>query len=176
MTIKIIRETLENYKEVEAVIESAFKNAEHTDHKEQFLVERLRKSDEFVPELSLIATDNDKIIGHIMFTKVIIKDINSTSESLALAPLAVIPEYQSKGIGGRIIKEGLEIAKNLGYKSVIVLGHDKYYPKFGFERASIYDIKAPFEVPDTSFMALELEENSLKSVSGVVEYSKAFFE
>lgn len=176
MGIKILRETLDDYSVVESVIEKAFKDAEHTDHSEQFLVQRLRKSEEFIKELSLVAVNEKEIVGYAMFTKMIIKNDNKEVESLALAPVAVLPEYQFKGIGSKLIERGLDIAKDLGFQSVIVLGHDKYYPRFGFEKASNYKIKAPFEVPDSAFMALELEKNSLESVSGVVEYSKAFFE
>lgn len=67
-------------------------------------------------------------------------------------------------------------AKELGYNSVVVLGHPDYYPKFGFKKASLWGIKAPFEVPDNVFMALELRENALNRVSGVVEYPSIFFE
>jgi len=68
------------------------------------------------------------------------------------------------------------IAKEIGFKSVIVLGHDKYYPKFGFKPASIWGIKAPFDVSDEFFMALELEDGSLRGVTGTVVYGKEFFE
>lgn len=83
---------------------------------------------------------------------------------------------KKKGIGSKLINEGLDIAKELGYKSVIVLGSENYYPKFGFEEALNFGIKAPFEVPSSNFMAIELEENALKDVSGKVVYAKEFFE
>lgn len=70
----------------------------------------------------------------------------------------------------------MEKAKELKYGSVIVLGHPEYYPKFGFKKASYWGITAPFEVPDEAFMAIELRENSLKFVTGMVEYPDAFFE
>lgn len=174
MNLTIHKEEIEHYNEVERVVEEAFKNAEHTDHSEHILVNRLRKAKEFIPELSLVAKNNDKIIGHIMLTKINIKNENTQADSLALAPVSVLPEYQNKGIGNKLINESLQIAKNLGFKSVIVLGHDKYYPKFGFEKASKYRISAPFEVPDSLFMALELVENALDNVNGVVIYSDAF--
>lgn len=97
-------------------------------------------------------------------------------ESLALAPVSVLPEYQNRGIGNKLILESLRLAKDIGFKSVIVLGHDKYYPRFGFKPASIWGIKAPFDVPDEVFMALELENRSLDEITGTVAYSKAFFE
>lgn len=174
MNLTIDKEEINDYNEVEKVVEEAFKNAEHTDHSEHILVNRLRKVKEFIPELSLVAKDDDKIVGHIMLTKINIKSENTQTESLALAPVSVLPEYQDKGIGSKLINESLKIAKKLGFKSIIVLGHDKYYPKFGFERASKYSISAPFDVPDSSFMALELVDNALNGVNGVVIYSDAF--
>jgi predicted N-acetyltransferase YhbS len=95
---------------------------------------------------------------------------------LALAPVSVVPEHQNKGIGSALISESLKIAKEIGFKSVIVLGHDKYYPRFGFKPASTWGIKAPFDVPDEFFMALELGDGALEDISGTVVYSKEFFE
>ena len=176
MNINIRKENENDYKLSEVVVENAFKNAEHTDHREHFLVAKLRKSDVFVPELSLVAEFDGKIVGHIMLTKLIIEDNENKYESLALAPVSILSEYQNKGIGSKLIRESLKIAKEIGFKSVIVLGHDKYYLRFGFKPASIWGIKAPFDVPDESFMVLELEVGGLDSVTGTVVYSKEFLE
>lgn len=175
MNIEVRQETDHDYKIVGYVVEKAFKNAEHSDHKEQLLVERLRKSDAFIPELSIVAEVDEKIAGHIMLTKLHINDGEKSYESLALAPVSVLPEYQNQGIGSILIVESIRIAKDLGYKSIIVLGHDKYYPRFGFEPASKWNIKAPFDVPDENFMALELEEGGFDGVSGRVVYPEEFF-
>jgi predicted N-acetyltransferase YhbS len=95
-------------------------------------------------------------------------------ESLALAPMAVLPKYQKQGIGAKLIKEGLKKAKKIGFDSVFVLGHKDYYPRFGFEKASRWNIKCPFKVPDEAFMAIELSVGALKERSGIVEYPKEF--
>ena len=176
MNIIIRQETEKDYKLSETVVEKAFKNAEHTDHKEHLLVAKLRKSDAFIPELSLVAELDGEIVGHIMLTKLLIENEGSKYDSLALAPVSVVPEHQNKGIGSELISESLKIAKELGFKSVLVLGHDKYYPRFGFKPASTWGIKAPFDVPDEAFMALELEDGSLEDISGTVVYSKEFSE
>lgn len=94
---------------------------------------------------------------------------------MALAPVSVLPQHQNKSIGSKLIIESLKIAKKLGFKSVIVLVYDRYYPRFGFKPADLWDIKAPFDVPKEFFMALELESGSLADVSGVVVYPKEFF-
>ena len=173
----LIREELvKDYEEVEKVIEESFKTAEFSDNEEHNLVKRLRERDEFIKELSLVSEDNNRIIGHILLTKALIRDTNKITKTLALAPLSVLPEYQKCGIGKGLMNKAIEVARKLGYKSIVVLGHENYYPKFGFKKASIYGIKAPFEVPDEAYMILELTLNSLDGVNGVVEYSKAFFE
>ena len=176
MDINIREELEKDYKAVERLTEAAFKNAEHSDGNEHLLIGKLRKGEGFIKELSLVAEDNDKVIGHLMLTKAKIVNGDKSIETLALAPVSVLPEYQGKGIGSKLINVALESSRRLGYKSVIVLGHDKYYPKFGFIPASKYGIKAPFDVPDESFMAKELSDGNLIGVSGIVEYTKEFFE
>ncbi|RDY25241.1 N-acetyltransferase [Romboutsia weinsteinii] len=170
----IVKEIKEDYREVESIVEMAFKSEEHSDGNEHNLVAKLRDSKEFVEELSLVAKEEGKIIGHILLTKIKIKSDNDEYESLALAPLSVHPKYQGMGIGRKLIEASFDKAKELGFRSVIVLGHENYYPKFGFEAANKYSIRAPFEVPENVFMAKELVKNGLKGISGTVIYSDAF--
>jgi putative acetyltransferase len=170
MNLKIRQETKDNFNEISEVNRLAFGR-----DNEAKLVNQLRYSDAFVPGLSLIATIDDKIVGHILFTKIkIVSDEGNEFDSLALAPITVRPEYQRKGIGGHLIRAGLEKAKESGFKSVILLGHKHYYPKFGFVPADKWDIKPPFDVPADVFMGLELVENGLKNISGTVKYPKEF--
>lgn len=115
-----------------------------SDHKEQFLVKRLRKSNAFIPELSIIAETENKIVGHIFLTNLKIKNEQDVFNTWALAPVSVLPGYQGKGIGGMLIKEAHKKAKDLGYKSIVLLGHEKYYPKFGYEQADTSGIKLPW--------------------------------
>jgi putative acetyltransferase len=139
------------------------------------LVDALRESDAFVRGLSLIATMGGEVVGHILFTKIKIRgNRGSQHDSLALAPMAVLPAFQKQGIGSQLISHGLVKAKELGYKSVIVLGHEHYYPKFGFVPAIKWNIKAPIEVPSNIFMGIELVRGGLKKINGTVEYSKEF--
>lgn len=176
MDIIISEEEEKDYKITEALVEEAFNEIKHSDHKEHILVEKLRKSDKFLPELSLVARFEDETIGHIMFTKLIVDDGRNKYETLALAPLSVLSKYQKRGAGSKLILEGLKIAREIGYKSVIVLGDDNYYQRFGFRPASSWDIKAPFEVEDKFFMALELEDNGLTGITGTVVYGREFLE
>ena len=176
MEVIIRKERLEDYNAVTNLIEKAFENVQMSDHREHFLVERLRKSDAFIPELSIVAETEEKVVGHILLTKLKIKDDQNEFESLALAPVSVLPEYQSKGIGGMLIEEAHKIAKELGYKSIVLLGHESYYPKYGYKQAYSFGIKLPFDVPKENCMVIELIENGLKDVKGVVEYPKEFNE
>ncbi|MFH6605188.1 GNAT family N-acetyltransferase [Maribacter algicola] len=176
MELIIRKERLDDLKTVFNLIEKAFENEQISDHKEQFLVERLRRSNAFIPELSMVAETNNKIVGHILLTKLKIKNGQNEFDSLTLAPVSVLPEYQGKGIGGILIKQGHKKAKELGFSSVILLGHEKYYPKFGYKRADQFGIELPFEVPKENCMAIELVENGLNGVSGMVEYPKEFYE
>lgn len=165
----IRQERPEDYDAVYHVIKEAFENAEHTDGNEQNLVVELRKSKSFIPELSLVAVEGEKIVGHILFTKAFVRNV----EVLALAPLSVLPNYQNRGIGLALIKEGHKTAQKLGYAYSVVLGHSEYYPKAGYIPASQYGIKAPFEVDDDTFMAICLS-GSHDKLNGIMKYDKAF--
>jgi len=176
MEIIIREEKSTDFKAVFSLIEKAFKTEKLSDHKEQFLVERLRKSKSFIPQLSVVAEIQNKIIGHILVTKLKIKNDQTEFDSLALAPVSVLPEYQGNGIGGMLIKEAHKTAKELGYKSIVLLGHEKYYPKFGYELTDKYGIELPFDVPKENCMVIELTENGLNGVTGMVEYPKEFSE
>nr|WP_293844767.1 N-acetyltransferase [uncultured Arsenicibacter sp.] len=175
--MKIRKEEIKDYNEVFQLIENAFKDEEYTDHKEHFLVERLRKSESFVPELSIVAEIDNQIVGYILLTKIkIIDDKSKQVTSLALAPVAVLKKHQGKGVGGSLIRQAHQIAKELKFGSIILLGHEKYYPKFGYEMTKKYGIKLPFDVPDENCMLIELTENALKGITGIVEYPKEFYE
>ena len=171
MDVNIRSESINDYKGITEVNDLAFGQIN-----EGLLVEKLRNTDRFDRRLSLVAEYNNKIVGHILFYPVFIRYKSLNHESLSLAPMSVLPNYQNHRIGSRLIERGVETAKNLGYRSVTVLGHPEYYPKFGFRPASRWNIFAPFEVPDPAFMVLELEEGELEAVQGVVIYPKEFNE
>jgi putative acetyltransferase len=94
--------------------------------------------------------------------------------ALALAPMAVHPEFQNQGIGSRLVMEGLERYRSLGHRIVVVLGHPKYYPRFGFTSARAKGLEAPFPVPDEAFMVAELVPGGLDTVSGMTVYPAPF--
>lgn len=102
-----------------------------------------------------------------------LRESNKFIPELSLAPLAVLPEYQKQGVGSKLIEEGHKIAKKLGYHFSVVLGSEKYYPKFGYVPAVQYEIEAPFEVSSKNFMAKKLN-NIDTEIKGVVKYAKEF--
>jgi putative acetyltransferase len=171
MDINIRHETTNDYLKIRNVNDLAFEQPN-----EGLLIDKLRLNPNFINKLSIVAEFNGRVIGHILFFPIKIRGVFKTYDSLALAPMAVLPDFQNKGIGGQLITKGLEVAKELGFKSVIVLGHKDYYPKFGFAPASRWKIKAPFDLPDGVFMAIALVPDGLKNVSGMVEYPKEFDE
>jgi predicted N-acetyltransferase YhbS len=176
MSLNIRQEEPADYPAVFELIEEAFRKLEISNHQEQFFVERLRKSEAFIPELSLAALLDNKIVGHIVLSKINIKNDEKEYQTLILAPVSVLPEFQNRGIGSQLIKAAHQKATELGYTSVILVGHEDYYPRFGYKKAAGFGIKQPFDVPEENNLAVELVENGLKDVSGIVEYPKYFFE
>ncbi|UCH52036.1 MAG: N-acetyltransferase [Chloroflexota bacterium] len=136
------------------------------------IVEKLR--DRGGLTLSLVATQDNEVVGHIAFSPVKIESEHSSFEAIALAPMAILPAYQCRGIGSQLVRAGLEECRRLGYKAVVVLGHADYYPRFGFVPASTFNLKCEYQVPDEAFMALELSKGALSNVSGTVKYQPEF--
>ncbi len=138
------------------------------------LVKKLRKSTNFIPELSLVSIKSGKVVGHILFSRINIETKTGSVPALALAPMAVYPEFQNRGNGSKLIRQGLERCRYLGYKVVIVVGHPTYYPRFGFTSARAKGLKAPLPLPEEAFMVIELDPDALNGISGMVIYPPEF--
>lgn len=138
------------------------------------LVETLRRAPDFAAELSLVGVTDEAVgetvVGHILFSPIRIGE----TAALALAPLAVLPSHQRRGIGSALVREGLAACAAEGHTIVIVLGHHEFYPRFGFQTAREHGITAPFEVPDEAFMVWAASPQSLQGVRGLVVYPTAF--
>ncbi|MEO8356655.1 MAG: N-acetyltransferase [Chloroflexota bacterium] len=141
---------------------------------EACLVDAIRKTENFIPKLSLVAEDNGQILGHILFSRIYIETVSGTVPAIALAPMAVLPKYQKRGIGSALVKCGLDECRNLGHATVIVLGHPTYYPRFGFSAVLAKSLECPFGNCGDAWMALELLPNALQDVHGKVVYPPAF--
>ena len=176
-TMIIRQEKEEDFSRVRDVVKRAFENVKESDHTEHLLVERLRKSEAYIPDLSLVAEmKGEKIVGHILLSKVEVVSEKGFVTVLGVAPLSVLPEFQGQGIGGMLIREAHKRASGLGYGAALLLGHKDYYPRFGYRKASEFGIKFPVDVPDEYTMAVELRAGGLKGVQGQVRYPDAFHE
>jgi putative acetyltransferase len=140
------------------------------------LVDNLRASNAFIPELSLVAVAPDmRIVGHLMITWVdLVDDATGASRPvLSIAPLAVLPEDQRRGVGGALMHAGIAAAEGRGEPLVVLLGHPWYYPRFGFEPARQFGIEPPLPVRDEVWMVRRLAAWE-PSIRGRAVYPPAF--
>jgi len=136
---------------------------------EASLVDSLRDTD--VELISLVAVQNEEVIGHILFSPV---ELDGDARIMGLAPMAVLPSWQRKGVGGQLIDAGLKACEQEGYEAVVVLGHPGYYPRFGFVPTVNFGIKSEYDVPAEVFMVKELRQGALKGTTGIVKYHPVF--
>ncbi len=164
--MKVRAETRHDHEPVHALNAAAFESDAEAD-----LVDTLRT--EANPVISLVAEVDGAAVGHILFSPVTLTG-HEDRLWLALAPMAVRPEVQRRGIGSALVRAGLERCRELSAAAVVVLGHPRFYPKFGFVPSTRYAIRSDYNVPEEVFMILELEEGALTGVSGTVKYHPAF--
>jgi putative acetyltransferase len=160
------REYPEDRAAIRFVNEEAFSRRDEAD-----LVDALRNQG--VVLVSLVAEVQQRVVGHILFSRMSIETGRARSvPAAALAPIAVLPEQQGQGIGGELIKHGLDWLRGEGEQVVIVLGHPEYYSRFGFSTDKASSLSSPF--PPEAFMALELSPSALDGIHGTVRYPEAF--
>jgi putative acetyltransferase len=121
--------------------------------------------------LSLVATVNDRVVGHIMYSPL---SVGGNITGAALGPMAVLPERQRQRIGSKLVEAGNQKLKNAGCPFIIVVGHAGYYPRFGFRPASEHGIKCEWDVPDDVFMFLVLDQAKMEGVFGLAKYRHEF--
>jgi putative acetyltransferase len=167
--LKIRQQGLQDEQAVHQVNALAFEREE-----EARLVEAIRTAPDSIPELSLVAVLDDRIVGHILFSPITIQTPEASLPAISLAPLAVLPEYQGQGIGSALVRTGIEECRRLGHRIIIVLGHPGYYPRFGFSTALARDLVCPFGEVGEAWMALELQPGALNGVLGAVRYPPCF--
>ena len=156
-------ETPEDRAAVRHVNEAAFGRAAEAD-----LVDRLKADGHVLT--SLVADQDGEIVGHILFTRLPVAGFSG--EAAALAPMAVRPDRQRSGIGGALIRAGVDTCREFGIDAIVVLGHEHYYPRFGFSVEAARSLDSPFSGP--AYMALILQSGVM--LTGKVEYPRAFFE
>lgn len=167
MVVTIRPETAADYADVSRINELAFGSAG-----EAALVAALRTA--VVPFVSLVAVEDTQIVGHIFFSPVSIEKPSTVHLAFGLAPMAVTPRYQRRGVGSLLVKEGLKECQRLGGDLVVVVGHHQYYPRFGFRPAGELGLRCEYEVPAEAFLVVELRPGALTGVQGLVRYHEAF--
>jgi putative acetyltransferase len=165
MTIRA--ETPEDAVQVRRINELAFGQPAEAD-----LVDRLRQA--CADSLSLVAED-EGVVGHILFTPVVIESGERRVIGMGLAPMAVLPDRQRQGIGSRLVTRGLDLLRDRRCPFVVVVGHPEYYPRFGFAPASRLGLASQWEgIPDEAFLAIILDPGAMAGVSGVARYRDEF--
>ncbi len=138
------------------------------------LVDALRRNGKAT--LSLVAEGDSQVVGHILFSPVTIESGDEQFAGVGLAPMAVLPETQNRGVGSSLVKYGLDRCREARHQFVVVLGHPDYYPRFGFVPASRFGIRSEYDVADENFMAMELQMGALQAQAGIVRYQPEFNE
>ncbi len=169
MDINIRIELEKDYKRVEEITKLAFYYPERIKRGgigcpyEHWMVNQLRKRDGIL-SLSIIAEIDKLIVGHIICSEAVVETVNKTYPVLNFGPLSVLPEYQRKGIGSKLIYAMIEKAKLLGYGAILFYGRPEYYPQFGFKEASVYGITDSEGYNYPAFMGMELIPNYFSEV------------
>ncbi len=164
----IRREEEKEFDKIHELVKTAFETAAVKDGDEQEYVRKLRKSENYLPPLALVAEEGGELIGHIMFTKMKIGCGEKIYEELLLSPICVELSHRNRGIGGALIKRGFEIAKEMGYTAVFLVGDPLYYSRFGFKETTCFGIKNEGDIPEKYIMACELYDDALKGKNGKI--------
>jgi predicted N-acetyltransferase YhbS len=163
-----------DYRTVEALTREAFWNHYVPGCDEHFLAHNLRKADVFIKELDFVALCDGKIVGNIMYAKASIKNNGIDHAVLTFGPVSVLPEYQNRGIGGKLINHTVKLAKETGYKAVIIYGDPEYYKRFGFKESKGYNITNKDKKFPAALLVLELYPNALTGIEGIFDEGKVY--
>lgn len=164
MTIR--PETPDEYPVVYEFIKQAFQSADYREGDEQDFVERRRNTQEYIPELALIAECGGTMTGHVVLTQNKVMQHMSEHPILLLAALSVKQEFRGVGIGTRLVRTAFDKARSLGHKAVILAGDPAYYHRFGFRPAIDYGVTNLNGISAENVLAVELEPNHLQGKAG----------
>ncbi len=167
----IRQEKPSDFQNIYDLVKVAFQTAKVANGNEQEYVNKLRASGGYIPDLALVAEEDSKLVGHIMLTKTYIMTGNSKFEALLLAPLSVALPYRKRGIGSELVRKSFELAENLGYRAVFVVGDPAFYCRFGFKASALFGVRHVPAFPDEYVMVLELVVGALVGVNGTVTFT-----
>jgi len=159
---------------VENLTREAFWNVHCPGADEHLLVHNLRKTDVFIKELDFVALNNDKIAGNIMYANSTVINDDLEYTVLTFGPVSVLPEYQNKGIGKKLINHTIKLSKEMGYKAIIIYGDPEYYKRFGFKVSKEYKITNKDKKFPAALLVLELYPNALNGIEGIFDEGKVY--
>ncbi len=160
-------ETAADYRAVEELTREAFWGFTSPTCDEHYLVNTLRKSAAFVPELDFVVEVDGKLVGNVMYSKAkIVSEDGTENEVLTFGPLSVLPQYWCKGVGSALMRHSIAEAKRLGYRGIVFFGHPDYYPRFGFRNAKAFGITTHNGDNFDAFMAMPLYDGAFDNVCG----------
>ena len=175
MKTRIRRTTKTDFLITENITREAFWNVYKPGCDEHLVLHNVRNGNSYIAELDMVAVVENEIIGHIISTKAKVVDAqNAEHEVLCVGPVSVLPDYQKQGIGSELIYESIKVAKESGYRAMILFGNPDYYHRFGFRNAQEYGITTKEYENFEPFMALELQTNGLENVTGRFFEDNAF--
>ena len=173
--VNIRLEVPEDNKTVEQITREAFWNHHVPGCDEHYLAHVLRDSACFLPELDLVAEQDGTLVGNIMYTKArIMGDDGREYPVLSFGPISVLPEVQGTGIGGKLIRHTLALAKELGHTAVLIYGDPDYYSRFGFVPAEQYGIGTRYNTYAAALQAIELVPDALAGKAGLFYEDSAY--
>jgi len=176
LNIALRLEEEKDYRIVEELTREAFWNVYKPGCDEHFVLHNLRNSPSFIKELDFVADLDGNIVGNIVYSKCnVVSDTGKEQEVLTFGPVGVLPAYQGQGIGNLLIRHSMKLAKQLGYKAVIIFGNPAYYQRFGFEAAKKFSISTAEGENFDAFMVKELSEGGLQGISGKLHLDDVFF-
>lgn len=152
------------------LVKKVFEKAEFSDH-EEVLIDKLRQENQYIPELDIVAVEDDELIGHVILSTIQIGDYD---KALCLGPIAVSDDHQGMGVGAELIKYAENKAAELGFEAIHIMGYPEYYERFGYEKASKFNISIDYPVEDKYFLIKELKPGALSEVKGLIKYQKSF--
>ena len=173
--MKLRLEDIKDYRRVEEVTREAFWNVHFPGCDEHLLINHLRDEKEFVKALDFVAVHGDEIVGNIVYVETKIIDSNNAEHKmLTFGPVSVLPEYQNKGIGSKLINHTITLAKEMGYKAILIYGDPEYYKRFGFKESKEYKITNADKKYPAALLVLELYPEALTGIEGVFKEGEIY--